>query len=62
MSEKTCCSLDCPKTDNKIISQICEIFYPYGSKARCNKVFQKWLKEEKEVQEIHNNYLKKEVK
>lgn len=57
-SDRTCCFEDCPKTDDRIIGQICEIFYPYGSKTKCNRVFQNWLKEEIQVQEIHKEYLK----
>lgn len=54
----TCCNKDCPKTDDRILRQLCEIFYPYG-KQGCKKVLKKWLDEEKQVQEIHSEYLKK---
>ena len=59
---RTCCSADCPETDNRIIAQICEIFYPFGSRTKCNRVFQNWLKEEKRVQEIHKEYLENKGK
>lgn len=54
---KTCCSADCPKTDSKIIGQLCEWWYPYGSKTKCGKMFERWLKEDKEVQKIHSDFL-----
>lgn len=57
---KTCCSLDCPNTHNKIIRQLCGIYYPYGGKSKCNKHFKKWLETEKEVQQLHQQYLEEE--
>lgn len=56
-----CGYADCPKTDDRIICQLCEIWYPYGGKSRCGKMFQKWLKEDKDVQKMHTEYLLKEV-
>lgn len=58
MKDITCDYSKCPKTDRRIIIQLCEMFYPYGGLG-CNKVFSKWLENDKYVQEAHREYLER---
>ena len=54
---RTCCSKDCPKTDSRIIGQLCEWWYPYGNKTKCETMFKHWLENYDDVKKIHNEYL-----
>jgi len=55
MKTHTCTCLDCPDTHPEIICQLCDWWYPYGG-AVCRNMFNRWLKEEKEVQDLHKQY------
>lgn len=61
MYDKTCCSADCPKTDRRIIGALCEFWYPYGSKKRCQALLDKLIETNNTVAEAHQEYLRKEV-
>ena len=62
MFDRTCCSADCPKTDDRLIRGLCEFWYPYGSKKRCQTTLDNWLKNDEELVKIHLDYLaRKEV-
>lgn len=54
----------CPKTAPEIICQLCSMHYYPGTtgngcekRVTCNRHFERWLKEEPEVQQIHKKRL-----
>ena len=55
--------MSCPETHKNITCQLCGLlYYPkIGggciNEARCNRLFQNWLRNEREVQQLHNEYL-----
>lgn len=57
MYDKTCCSADCPKTADRLIRGLCELWYPYGGKQRCQKTLDNWIKQDEKIAEIHQKYL-----
>lgn len=56
MKTHTCSALDCPDTHPDIIFQLCEWWYPYGG-AVCRHMFERWMKEEQEVRDLHKAYI-----
>jgi endogenous inhibitor of DNA gyrase (YacG/DUF329 family) len=46
--------MDCPAKSNTVNNALCELFYPYGCGTRCKNLYKRWMKTEKEVQEIEN--------
>lgn len=52
-----CGSKDCPDTHFEIRKQLCELCYPHGG-AICRNLFAKWMKENEEVRNLHEEYLK----
>lgn len=45
---KTCTSADCPDLPKEVLSKLCDIWYPYGSKCRCLKTYENGIKSEVE--------------
>lgn len=55
----SCCgNSKCPDTHDKIIGKLCDLWYPYGG-AVCKHMFERWYKEEQEVRDLHEEYLRK---
>lgn len=50
--------MNCPAKSEEVKKELCELFYPYGCGSRCKHLYDKWVKEEKEVQELENKVLK----
>ena len=42
---KTCTNKDCPDLLEEILSRLCDIWYPYGSKRRYLKTYQNGMRE-----------------
>ena len=59
MKNNTCCSADCPKTDYRIIRELCEFWYPYGSKKRCQALLDKLIETNDSVRKAHQEYLER---
>ena len=45
---KTCTNKDCPDLPEEILSRLCDIWYPYGSKCKCLKTYQNGIKEKEQ--------------
>ncbi|GAA0774501.1 hypothetical protein GCM10008908_24440 [Clostridium subterminale] len=41
--------MDCPAKSEDVRRDLCDLFYPYGCGSRCERLYKRWLKEEKEV-------------
>ena len=48
---KTCTSKDCPDLPDEVLSRLCEIWYPYGSKSRCMKTYENGMKSSSSAKE-----------
>lgn len=45
---KTCTNADCPDLPKEVLSKLCDIWYPYGSRCRCLKTYENGIKSEVE--------------
>ena len=43
---------ECLAKHPKVVSQLCDLNYPYRCGAQCMRQYQRWLKEEPEVQKL----------
>lgn len=47
--------MKCPAKNKIVNKELCELFYPFGCGAKCKNLYNKWMKEEKEVQRLENS-------
>jgi hypothetical protein len=46
--------MNCPVSNGKVNSALCELFYPYGCGSKCKHLYERWMETEPEVQKLES--------